>query len=381
MTPAVIRLEQVAADTYLLCGVDGIGEVDSGLERRLVDGNAESIVGAVIAMESPPENHLISHYILDGVPGASGLLAASVGEWFIAVTFTEEGPRRGETRRAWMLFQAQRAAEGQTVRLGRGLAVNTAERARRIPELAGLANARAVVVGAGSIGSAVCLELAKGGVGALHIIDLDFYDPNNTVRHILPVRDSGKWKAVAVADACIEINPFIDAQAHNCFVGIGEHSTCGPLLPQLVEAADVVVDATASQIATHVLQRYTRALDTPLVVAALTAGSHGGEIVVVRPRSGCFDCFVLHQRDGSIPNPPRGRRSNVVPIGCVHPAFSGAGFDATELAAASVRTAVQASGHAGYPPLEHDWAVLDFRAPARSETGSLTVHPDCTRHR
>jgi hypothetical protein len=59
----------------------------------------------------------MSHQIFERVPGAIEFLAASPREWFIGVTFPEEGPPRGKTRRAWILFQAQRTAEQETVRL------------------------------------------------------------------------------------------------------------------------------------------------------------------------------------------------------------------------------------------------------------------------
>ena len=76
-----------------------------------------------------------------------------------------------------------------------------------------------------------------------------------------------------------------------------------------------------------------------------------------------------------------GPRSNVTPVGCSHPAFSGAGFDATELAAITARVVVQATYLTPYPPLEYDWAIITFRGHPRWQSGKLERHPNCPRCR
>ena len=92
----------------------------------------------------------------------------------------------------------------------------------------------------------------------------------------------------------------------------------------------------------------------------------------------CLDCFLLSQQEGRIPTPPRGEeKAPVVPIGCGSPAFSGSGFDSSELASVVARMAVRATGRTAYPPLDHDWAVLDFLHESGRRQGALAIDPNC----
>jgi molybdopterin/thiamine biosynthesis adenylyltransferase len=301
---------------------------------------------------------------------------ASVKGW-IAVTFLEEGPQRGETRRAWLLLEVEldRTGATQPLRALRAQALTASERARRIPELAGLENARILVIGAGSLGGTIVFELAKAGVGRTDVLDYDSYDVNNAVRHVLEPRWAGTNKALAVSIEANYLNPFVQVHHHAAHVGGGpDHQL---LLEGLIADADVVIDATGSQMAARILQRECAAKQTTLVLAALTAGSYGGEIAVFRSGGPCFWCLALGQQDGSVPEPPSGPASNLTPVGCSAPAFSGAGFDATALAAAAARTAIRVSGKSSYPPFEHDYTIVNFRGDGSARSGQLPIHPEC----
>ena len=111
----------------------------------------------------------------------------------------------------------------------------------------------------------------------------------------------------------------------------------------------------------------------------MTAASYGGEVFVVSGGP-CFDCFVGAQERGEIPQPPAGERSAVTPIGCRHPAFAGAGFEATELAAIAARTAVRGDGRNRLRPLDANWIIVDFRGGDHYRQGAIDVQGDCPKH-
>jgi molybdopterin/thiamine biosynthesis adenylyltransferase len=234
-----------------------------------------------------------------------------------------------------------------------------------------------LVIGAGSLGGSIALEFAKAGVGEIDIVDSDTYDVNNAVRHIGEPRLAGWRKARLVAMKCRAINPFATVTGHCLQVGSTQEAS--DQLDELVGTADVVIETTGSQIVTRIVQQRCREAGKTLVVAGLTNGSYGGEVLVFRPNGACFDCLVYAQEDKTVPQPQAGPRHRVTPIGCRHPAFSGAGFDATELAALAARTAVRATGAVSYPPLDYDWLIVNFRGEPMYEKGALRVHPDCPR--
>ena len=158
------------------------------------------------------------------------------------------------------------------------------------------------------------------------------------------------------------LNPFITVKPHALHVGASRRDSSR--LDALLAENDLpVVDTTGSQVAARVLQRRCREFGTNFVLASLTAGSYGGEVALFRPEGPCYCCFVLGQQDGSVPKPAEGPRSNTTPVGCSTPAFSGAGFDATALAALAARTAVRAGGKCGYPALDYDYVVVNSQRP------------------
>lgn len=65
----------------------------------------------------------------------------------------------------------------------------------------------ALIVGCGSVGSFISLELARAGVGSFILVDSDTLEIHNICRHQLGFRDLGRYKVDAVADAIRNINP------------------------------------------------------------------------------------------------------------------------------------------------------------------------------
>lgn len=310
----------------------------------------------------------------------AGYSRQKVGTEWLGVTFLEEGPTRGELRRTWVFVEVTVRGKGGSLTVGRiaqAQALTLAERQRRLPDLEGLESRRLLVIGAGSVGGLVAFELAKAGVGEIEIVDYDTYDVNNAVRHIGETQLSGVNKATMVASKCHGMNPFATATDHR--FRVGSTLEASEQLDELVRTSDVVIETTGSQVVTRIMQQRCREAGKTLIIAALTAGSYGGEVLVARPLGACFDCFVLSQEDGAVPQPQAGPRHRVTPIGCRHPAFSGAGFDATELGALAARTAVRLTGAVGYPPLDYDWAIVNFRGEPMYEKGALRVHRDCSR--
>jgi len=65
----------------------------------------------------------------------------------------------------------------------------------------------AVLVGCGSVGSLVALELAKAGVGRFLLVDNDILGYHNICRHQCGLLDVGRFKTDAVKDRILQINP------------------------------------------------------------------------------------------------------------------------------------------------------------------------------
>jgi molybdopterin/thiamine biosynthesis adenylyltransferase len=381
---------------FFLTEASGLGTADPQLVRRFIPRGQRESTGHWVALARTPHAAAFRaqgfRHLIEDAPGLHQRLTdllkqkpqdVYVERW-LGITFMEEGPLRGQHRRNWVFGHVRLYRGGQFLIPSGALwlraeALTLEERQQRIPELVGLEHARVLLVGAGSLGSPVAFELAKAGVGHLDVIDGDFFDVNNSVRHGLSADCAGLFKAEAVSDQARAFNPFIAVQPHVFKVGGGRDEATK--LVALVAAATVVVDTTGSNTVARVLQRRCSELGRPLVIAGLTAGSHGGVIRIAHGDGPCFDCFLLRQQDGDIPEAQVAPRTSLVtPVGCSHPAFSGAGFDATQLAAVIARVVVQTSGASSYPAAGFNWAVVNFRAAPRWRSGTAERHPDCGRH-
>src|SRR5688572_32842036 len=84
------------------------------------------------------------------------------------------------------------------------------DRIKGVVDVEDLRAKHALVVGLGSGGSTVALELAKAGVGRLTLVDRDMLEEANAIRHECDARYVGWSKADAVADLIRHRNP--DAQ-------------------------------------------------------------------------------------------------------------------------------------------------------------------------
>lgn len=76
----------------------------------------------------------------------------------------------------------------------------------------------AILVGCGSVGSLVALELAKAGVGRFMLIDNDILGYHNLCRHQCGLMDVGRYKTEAVRDRILQINPTAKVVVQNCII-------------------------------------------------------------------------------------------------------------------------------------------------------------------
>src|SRR3954454_15935057 len=83
------------------------------------------------------------------------------------------------------------------------------------PGQARLRAARALVIGAGGLGSPVILYLAAAGVGTIGVVDFDTVSLSNLQRQIAHrTADIGRLKTDSARDAAIAINPGVAIEAH-----------------------------------------------------------------------------------------------------------------------------------------------------------------------
>jgi len=146
--------------------------------------------------------------------------------------------------------------------------------------------ARALVIGAGGLGSSALLYLAASGLGHLTVDDVDHVELTNLQRQIVHREASlGQPKATSAAATLAAINPGVRV------VALVERA--GPeRLVALVREADVVLDCSDNFATRHALNRACVAARKPLVSGA--GIRFDGQVAVFdlrRAESPCYHCL------------------------------------------------------------------------------------------
>ena len=148
-----------------------------------------------------------------------------------------------------------------------------------------LVASRALIIGAGGLGSPAALYLGSAGVGQITVVDHDTVDATNLQRQIAhTVADIGQLKAKSIAQAIAAINPEVRV------IPVTARADAA-LLNTLVPLADVVLDCTDNFRTRHAINRACVKHHKPLVSGA--AIRFDGQVTVYDPRekgSPCYAC-------------------------------------------------------------------------------------------
>ena len=152
--------------------------------------------------------------------------------------------------------------------------------------------ARALVVGAGGLGSPAAMYLASAGLGTIVLCDGDTVDLTNLQRQILHHSASvGRQKATSGRDTLALLNP--DVQVIPL-----EQRLEGVALEDQVAAADVVLDCSDNFSTRHAINRACAKHHKPLVSGA--AIRFDGQVSVFdlrQPASPCYNCLFPEGQD------------------------------------------------------------------------------------
>jgi len=149
-----------------------------------------------------------------------------------------------------------------------------------------LTQSRALIIGAGGLGSPVAMYLASSGVGHIVITDFDHVELHNLQRQILHGNDDvGKAKVESAKETLENLNSEIKITVFN-------EKLSEEKLREQVKLADVVLETTDNFESRFFLNRICVEEKTPLVSGS--AIRFEGQVTVFRPDkedSPCYHCL------------------------------------------------------------------------------------------
>lgn len=172
-----------------------------------------------------------------------------------------------------------------------------------------LAQAKAVIVGCGALGTAQAGHLVRAGLGELRIVDRDFVEDSNLQRQALfdEADAAGRLpKAIAAERKLKQINSGIkvegivaDARAENIETLLGGYG--------------LILDGTDNFEARFLLNDVAVKLGVPWIYGAVVA-SYGVTMTVLPGRTACLSCLM--------PTPPGGIHETCDTAGVIGPAVA-----------------------------------------------------------
>lgn len=160
-------------------------------------------------------------------------------------------------------------------------------RSKGILEVDILSNKRVLIIGLGSFGSHIAIELAKAGVGEFALFDFDRVELHNLSRHICTIKDLGRLKTNAIKDAVLGKNKL--AKVDLFPVNITEHKE---LMEEQVAKADLIICATDNNKSRFYLTQSLLKYNKIALFGRAVTRAEGGDVFRHRPGGPCYNCLV-----------------------------------------------------------------------------------------
>lgn len=302
---AWFRLDREPAPRTTLGGI--LAEIDraTGHEHGLAAKECARLIGAEAAFRRTPV--LALGYPDIGVPGGEAWLFLGIAPDAKGAPFS--------WKVAASMERAQLVAY-ETVSITRSALMR-----RTGPLARAVAGKRVAIFGIGALGSAVALLLARSGVETLHLVDSDRLRPGNAVRHVGSLMQTGAPKTRATTMAILQHAP-------DTVVYKAAEQWDPARIATIVEKADIVVDATAHQPFSLLLNDICLRKDTPLVHGETMRRAAIGRVRVIRPRrDACLVCYENHAHSPEYPVVPPGVDADFLEEGCGVPTVEAPGVD------------------------------------------------------
>ncbi|HEX7662339.1 MAG TPA: ThiF family adenylyltransferase [Pseudonocardiaceae bacterium] len=132
-----------------------------------------------------------------------------------------------------------------------------------------LRQGRVTVVGCGGVGGITLIQLSRLGVGKIHAVDDDEFEPSNLNRQMLSsVSRLGHSKADSAKESLEDINPDIE-------VVVSRERVTEENAAELLGNTDVVVDATDNLVSRVIVHRAAAKVGVPSIWIAVTPPFRG----------------------------------------------------------------------------------------------------------
>jgi molybdopterin/thiamine biosynthesis adenylyltransferase/rhodanese-related sulfurtransferase len=148
-----------------------------------------------------------------------------------------------------------------------------------------LLESKALLLGAGGLGSPAALYLAAAGIGTLGIIDMDVVDASNLQRQVLHNLDRiGERKVDSAKKTLTAMNPDVSVVTYDTRLGADN-------ILEIIDGYDVIVDGTDNFPTRYLVNDASLLKRIPVVHGSIFRFE--GQLTVFKPYEGpCYRCLI-----------------------------------------------------------------------------------------
>jgi len=164
-------------------------------------------------------------------------------------------------------------------------AVSFNERNRGIINESILQKRTVTIIGLGSGGSAIAVDLVRCGVTNLILVEFDSIDVNNLCRSVYDLSDVGRKKTDALYEKLLRVNPMVNVQIHDLdFLEMDFEQQM-----EIIESSDLIIEATDNPNTKRLINGLAHKT-TPVLYPAVYDRGKGGDILLTLPGLPCWEC-------------------------------------------------------------------------------------------
>ena len=209
------------------------------------------------------------------------------------------------------------------------------------PVVKHLANKRITIIGLGSIGSVLALNLAKSGVGGFFLWDYDVVEPKNIPRHVANITHNYYRKAEVMAAEIKKHNPMALAIPIS-----SDPLSLEPRTRQIFEKnaqdSDLIIFAGISERDERLISEVVFPLKKPLLYVSTNYAASLGQIYRVYPgETPCWECIRTYRDHDERIFPRIDEQDQMQRVHYENDNWPGLGVDTGSIAIAATRFALQ----------------------------------------
>ena len=154
-------------------------------------------------------------------------------------------------------------------------------------ELDILKEKRVSIIGLGSFGSQIAIELAKAGVGLFSIFDFDRVELHNLARHTSTKNDLGRLKTDVIEDSIKGKNPY--AIVNKYPININKEID---ILDDEIAKTDIVICATDNNSSRYNISKLLVKHQKIGIFGRAITRAEGGDVFKYVPGGPCYSCLI-----------------------------------------------------------------------------------------